>query len=252
MNFGKADNPMNLPHQFVIGKYNSIDETKPFITHELAAILVEPMQSAGGMRPASREFLAFLRQAADEVGALLIFDEVVTTRLHYHGLQGALDIQPDMTTVGKYLGGGLPFGAFGGRAEIMDQYDISGALSHSGTFNNNVFTMTAAVAAAKLITEPEIERLNRLGTRLRERANEMAQGAGLTRLYFTGYGSAVGVHSTGDEASLLLDSFYFSMLSQGIFIGRRGFIALNLMHGEESVVRFLGAVRVFLRDHFTI
>jgi glutamate-1-semialdehyde 2,1-aminomutase len=112
------------------------------------------------MRSASRGFLQFLRQAADEVGAVLIFDEVITSRLHYHGMQGALDVRPDMTTLGKYLDGGFPFDAFGGSAKFMDLFDPTatpGVLHHSGTFNNNDFTMSVAVAAADLITKDSIE-----------------------------------------------------------------------------------------------
>lgn len=240
---------MNLPHEFIVGKYNSIEETKPLMSREIAAILVEPMQAAGGMRPASREFLAFLRQAADEIGAVLIFDEVVTSRLHYHGLQGAWNIKPDMTTLGKYLGGGFPFGAFGGAAEVMDRFDSpdrATALHHSGTFNNNIFTMSAAVTASKLITASEIRRLNDMGNRFREEANEMTKRMGVTDMGFTGYGSAIGVHFDGEQAECLRDCFYFYLLSCGISIGRRGFMSLNLTLTEASIDRLLDAVSKFL------
>ncbi|KAJ5768472.1 acetylornithine aminotransferase [Penicillium manginii] len=201
MSFSTRENPINLPHQFVFGKYNDTTEaTRALVTDEIGAILVEPMQAAGGMIPARRDFLVTLRQAADEVGAILIFDEVVTSRMHYHGMQGALDIIPDMTTVGKYLGGGFPFGAFGGSAKLMSRFDSgdkSIALTHSGTFNNNIFTMTAAVAAAKLITEAQLNRLNAMGDRLREEANEILKKADFKMMSFTGYGSAIGVHFSG-------------------------------------------------------
>jgi glutamate-1-semialdehyde 2,1-aminomutase len=242
---------MNLPHDFVIGKYNDIDETRPLLTSEIAAILVEPLQAAGGMRPATREFLQFLREAATNIGAVLIFDEVVTSRLHYKGIQGAWNIKPDMTTVGKYLGGGFPFGAFGGSSKIMDRFDSSDmsiAIHHSGTFNNNIFTMTAGVAASKLITPAELERLNRLGDGFRERANTLIRNAGVDCMSFSGYGSAIGVHFAGSEASSLLDCLYFTLLNRGIAIGRRGFISLNLMHSEASIARLLEAVSCFLED----
>jgi glutamate-1-semialdehyde 2,1-aminomutase len=242
---------LNLPHEFVIAKYNSIDETRPLLTNEIAAILVEPLQAAGGMRPATPEFLQFLREAATNIGAVLIFDEVVTSRLHYNGIQGAWNIKPDMTTVGKYLGGSFPFGAFGGSSKIMDRFDSSDesiAIHHSGTFNNNIFTMTAAVAASKLITPAELERLNRLGDGFREQANILIQKAGVNCMSFSGYGSAIGVHFTGSEANFLLDCFYFTLLSRGIAIGRRGFMSLNLMHTEASMHRLLEAVSCFLEN----
>ncbi|KAJ5909708.1 acetylornithine aminotransferase [Penicillium tannophilum] len=193
LSFSAKDNPMNLPHEFVMGTYNNIDATRPLVK-DLAAILVEPLQAAGGMRPATPEFLSFLREAASQTGTVLIFDEVVTSRLDYHGLQGKWNIIPDMTTVGKYLGGGFPFGAFGGSAKIMDRFDSSDksiALHHSGTFNNNIFTMCAAVAAANLITQEELQRLNGMGDRFREQATLLIERSGFKDMKFSGYGSGV-------------------------------------------------------------
>lgn len=241
---------MNLPHEFVMGKYNDIDATKP-LTKDLAAILVEPLQAAGGMRPATPEFLSFLREAASQTGAVLIFDEVVTSRLDYHGLQGKWNIIPDMTTVGKYLGGGFPFGAFGGSAKIMDRFDSTDktiALHHSGTFNNNIFTMCAAVATATLITQGGLQRLNGMGDRFREGANLLIRNSGFKEMEFSGYGSAIGVHFTGPDSEALRELFYFMLLREGISIGRRGFMSLNLMHTEASIDRLLEAVSSFLDD----
>ncbi|KAL1848452.1 hypothetical protein Plec18170_008050 [Paecilomyces lecythidis] len=251
LSFPRKQNPLNLPHKFVIGTFDNIEDTRPLIDDQLAAILVEPMQGVGGMRLASRQFLQFLRQAANEVGAILIFDEVVTSRLHYHGLQGVMDVQPDMTTLGKYLGGGFPFGAFGGSSKLMDQFDPvvnACALHHSGTFNNNIFTMSAAVAAAQLITEDSLRMLNRLGDRLRDEANNLMQITGFHRIRFTGYGSAVGIYFMGGNADCLRECFYFSMLNRGIYIGRRGFMFLNLAHTEASVDHVLEAISAFIAE----
>lgn len=251
ISFGAERNPLNLPHEFIVGTYNNIDDTRALLNNQIAAILVEPMQAAGGMRPATLEFLQFLRHAATDIGALLIFDEVVTSRLHFNGLQGAWNITPDMTTVGKYLGGGLPFGAFGGSARIMDRFDSpdkSTSLHHSGTFNNNIFTLSAATAASKLINEAEIQRLNGLGDRLRLQANELLRQSGISHMFFSGYGSAVGIHFTGDGADSLRDCFYFFLLSRGLSIGRRGFVSLNLKHTEASIDCLLEAVKSFLAD----
>ncbi|KAJ6114637.1 acetylornithine aminotransferase [Penicillium sp. IBT 16267x] len=218
--------------KFVMGTYNDIDATRPLIEN-LAAILVEPLQAAGGMRPATPEFLSFLREAASQTGTVLIFDEVVTSRLDYHGLQGYWNIIPDMTTAGKYLGGGFPFGAFGGSAKIMDRFDSTDksiALHHSGTFNNNIFTMCAAVSAANLITQEELRRLNGMGDRFREQASLLIQDSGFKEMEFSG------------------EYFYFTLIHEGISIGRRGFMSLNLMHTEASIDRLLKAVSVFLGD----
>ncbi|KAL4885748.1 putative acetylornithine aminotransferase [Aspergillus karnatakaensis] len=251
ISFPPKPSPMNLPHQFVIAPYDNIEETRAFIDGDLAAILVEPMQGAGGMRPASRDFLLFLREAATRVGAVLIFDEVVTSRLHYSGVQGALGVHPDMTTLGKYLGGGLPFGAFGGSSKLMDQFDPAvnpSALHHSGTFNNNIFTMSAGVAAGGLITEESLESLNRLGDRVRNEANSLMQSSGFSRIRFIGYGSAVGIYFPGEDGDTLRECFYFSMLNRGINIGKRGFMFINLAHTDASVDMVVEAVSAFVAE----
>ena len=144
---------INAPFDYLIGRYNDLDAVHDLVRPcrgELAAILVEPMQGTTGCIPAEREFLAGLRALADETGAILIFDEVMTSRLAPGGLQEAHGILPDMTTLGKYLGGGMSFGAFGGRAEIMERFDPRrpDAFQHAGTFNNNVLTMNAGYVGA--------------------------------------------------------------------------------------------------------
>jgi glutamate-1-semialdehyde 2,1-aminomutase len=245
---------MNLPHDFVLGKYNDITATRKLLSRDIGAILVEPMQAAGGMRPASPQFLEFLRSAATSIGAVLIFDEIVTSRLHYHGLQGAWNVKPDMTTLGKYLGGGLPFGAFGGRAEIMSQFESTepggrAKLHHSGTFNNNVVTMSAAVAAAALVTPDKLDRMNRLGDRLRTAANDIVRESRFDTMSFTGYGSGVGVQFHGSAASIMRALFYFFVLDGGVIIGRRGFLSLNLVHTDDMVDNFLSLLKTFVERY---
>ncbi|KAJ5819364.1 hypothetical protein N7474_004955 [Penicillium riverlandense] len=253
LTFANDTNPMTLPFDFVLGEYCNIEHTRQLITSDLGAILVEPMQGAAGMLPATAKFLTFLREEASRTGAVLIFDEVITSRLHYNGLQGHFGICPDMTTLGKYIGGGFSFGAFGGRADIMSQFDpavgtpgTGRVLTHSGTFNNNVFTMTAALAGSKLVTRESLSGLNALGDGLRQRGNEIARDHEWVGIEFSGMGSAVGVHFGGSgNSEVLRDCFYFYMLERGIMVGRRGFVSLNLAHREEDVDRFLDAVRAF-------
>ncbi|EGC41092.1 glutamate-1-semialdehyde 2,1-aminomutase [Histoplasma capsulatum var. duboisii H88] len=172
----------NFPHDFVIAPYNNIDETRAIVNSlhprsSLAAILFEPMQGAGGCRTATKEFARFLRQVADEHSALLIADEVMTSRLAPAGLcVGLFGITPDIMTLGKWVGGGMSFGAFGGRREIMELYlpadpgerKGKGRLSHAGTFNNNILTMVAGFEALGIYTKERVGVLNRLGDRLRK------------------------------------------------------------------------------------
>ncbi|KAK7423061.1 hypothetical protein QQZ08_009228 [Neonectria magnoliae] len=130
----------------------------------------EQGSGAGGVIPGTPAFLQFLRDEATRLGAVLIFDEVVTPRLHINGLQGHHRIFPDITTLGKYIGGGPSLGVFGGRANLMDALDPrrESALSHSGTCNNNVFTIATGIAAAKLLAQEKILKANSLGDKLRE------------------------------------------------------------------------------------
>ena len=192
---------------------------------ELAAILVEPMLGSGGCIPGDRDFLQALREGATRCGAVLIFDEVMTSRLSPGGLQEALGIIPDMTTLGKYIGGGMSFGAFGGRADLMGRYDPRrpDALPHAGTFNNNILTMSAGLAGMTEIFTPEAAReLTALGEDLRqppERARALRVAHPST---FTGYGSLMAVHFSAtpvrtprDAAAAhqgLKELFFFDML----------------------------------------
>lgn len=254
LNFSTPTNPMNIPHEYVFGTYNDIAATQSVLSREIGVILVEPMQSSGGMRPASQEFLSFLRTAADTLGAVLIFDEVVTSRLDYHGLQGRYGIQPDLTTLGKFHGGGLPFGAFGGRKAIMDQFDTkspaSKKLHHSGTFNNNIFTMSAAVAAVQVFTKEEVDRINTLGEALRDLIHKTFLDEGLERsLIAVGVGSCVGIGFLCAAADELRDVFYFHLLSRGFWFGRRGFACLNFAHEESHIDALLHSIKDFAQQY---
>lgn len=172
---GVTQKSVNLPHEWVIGTYNDIAETQAVLstipTDSLAAIVVEPMLGNAGAIPGSLPFLQFLRSYASSHDALLIFDEVMTSRLSYRGLGHKLGIRPDMMTLGKWVGGGMSFGAFGGRADIMALFDPTkqGSLGHAGTFNNNVVSMAAGCAGCKVLNEETTMRLNELGETLKEK-----------------------------------------------------------------------------------
>src|SRR6202011_4415243 len=192
---------LNAPFEYLLGRYNDLDAVEALVRPHrgaLAAILIEPMQGTTGCIPADRSFLAGLRAMADETGALLIFDEVMTSRLAPGGLQEAHGILPDLTTLGKYVGGGMSFGAFGGRADLMERFDPRrpDAFQHAGTFNNNVLTMHAGlVGLTEIYTPGRARALNAAGERLRERLNGVARRHGLA-MQFTGLGSMLAVHMT--------------------------------------------------------
>ena len=151
---------LNVPFDFELADFNDIEGTAELIGelgNELAAVIVEPMLGAGGNIQGNREFLSMLRERTKDVGALLIFDEIKTARLGPAGVQGMLDITPDLTTVGKFIAGGLPTGAFGGRAELMARFDPrhNRGWNHAGTFNNNVCSMAAGCVAMGEVYTPE-------------------------------------------------------------------------------------------------
>jgi glutamate-1-semialdehyde 2,1-aminomutase len=252
--FKGGDAPLNVPFPYVLGEYNDADGARRLIeehAHELAAVIVEPMQGSGGVIPGDPAFLRALREATEASGVLLVFDEVMTSRLSTGGLQKVLGIRPDLTTLGKYIGGGLAFGAFGGRADLMERFDPSrpDALAHAGTFNNAVLTMAAGAAGLAVYDDAAVARLNALGDRLRDRLNAIGG-----ELCATGYGSMVGLHFTRGPVRTVHDSpeapelhalLHLHMLERGYSYARRGFVALSLPLGEDDVDGFAAAVEEF-------
>ena len=137
---------------------------------ELACVLVDPMPNRAGLAPADRAYLEALRKVTREVGALLIFDEVITFRLGYRGAQGIWNIDPDLTTLGKIIGGGFPVGAIGGHRDVMAVFDPrpgKPALPHGGTFSANPVTMRAGIAAMELLDDAAFARLDAMGQAVR-------------------------------------------------------------------------------------
>jgi glutamate-1-semialdehyde 2,1-aminomutase len=264
LGFANGGGPLNAPYPVVLAEYNDAEGTLAIIDRhagELAAILIEPMMGGGGGIPAERSFLEALRERATRHGILLIFDEVMTSRLSAGGLQARLGIVPDMTTLGKYVGGGMSFGAFGGRAELMARFDPRrpDAWAHAGTFNNNVLTMAAGVAAMGSVYTPEAaERLTRRGDRFRERLNEIGRCRGLP-VQVTGVGSIMAVHfherpirrpaDTKETPAALRALFHFEMLRSGFYLARRGFMSLSLVLAEEDYDGFSAAFERFLDEH---
>ena len=167
----------------------------------LAAVVVDPLPNRVGLMPARREFLQALREVTARHGIVLIFDEVISFRVGYHGAQGAFGVTPDLTTLGKIIGGGLPVGAVVGRAEPMAVFDPTGGsprAPHGGTFNANPVTMAAGLAAMGLLTEDVYGRLDDLGAGLRSSLAACFERAGVAG-GVTGMGSLFRLHGTDRE-----------------------------------------------------
>lgn len=255
--FAGGGSPVNAPFEYILAPYNDIEGTRALINQhaaDLAVVILEPMMGSGGCIIAEPAFLAMLREEATRVGAILIFDEVMTSRLSPGGLQAIRGIKPDLTTFGKYIGGGMSFGAFGGRAALMAMFDPrrADAVPHAGTFNNNVLTMSAGIAAlAEVYTPGAARALNARGDALRQSLNGMAARRGLP-LHWTGRGSMLCLHvmdrpprnaaeaSAGDQA--LKELLFLDLLERGFYIARRGMIALSLVVGEAELDAFEEAV----------
>lgn len=163
---------------------------------ELACVLVDPMPNRAGLAPADQAYVEGLRKVTREVGALFIFDEVITFRLGYRGAQGLWDIDPDLTALGKIIGGGFPVGAVAGRREYMAVFDPrSGkpALPHGGTFSANPVTMRAGLAAMELLDEAAFARLDDIGEAVRTGIDEAFRRTGVPG-GTVGRGSLLKIH----------------------------------------------------------
>jgi glutamate-1-semialdehyde 2,1-aminomutase len=257
--FGHGGSPLNAPFDWIVAEYNDAAGTVRLIeehAQSLAAVIVEPVQGSAGVIPGDPDFLRALRAATAAHGALLVFDEVMTSRLSTGGMQQVLGIEADLTTIAKYVGGGLSFGAFGGRADLMGRFDPSraDAFPHAGTFNNDVLTMAAGAAGLGVLTEAELARLNALGDRLRDRLNGFAAESGVA-FCASGYGSLVGLHFTDGPVRSERDVpnvpelrglLHLHMLEHGYSYARRGFVALSLPLEEADVDGFAAGVEEFL------
>jgi glutamate-1-semialdehyde 2,1-aminomutase len=255
------------PFDWLVASYNDLEGVRAALrTHgaTIAAVLVEPMLG-GGCIPGNAAFLAMLREECTARDIVLIFDEVMTSRLSPSGLQGLLGIHPDMTTFGKYLGAGNTFGAFGGRRDLMERFDpaLSNALVHAGTFNNNVLSMAGGLAGlTRVFTPSEAVRINALGDHLRERLNAIGR-AHSAPFQATGVGSLIGLHfntkpilspedadyadKAAQSAKLQLETmFHLEMIDRGYYFGRRGYISLSLPTTAADCESFAAAVDDFL------
>lgn len=262
-----SGSPLNAPFDYVMGDYNDAEGSAALIREQgdrLAAVLVEPMCGSGGCLPGSDAFLQALRDATAETGAALIFDEVMTSRLSPTGLHGLLGITPDLITLGKYVGGGLGFGAFGGRADMLAKFDPRepGAWPHAGTFNNNVFTMSAGLAGlTHVYTAERAIRLNADGDALRARLQKAVDARGLP-LVLTGRGSMMALHSgrtapmsppdAGRRNRRLVDLMHLDLIHGGIYTARRGMMVLSLPMDGGAFDSLAGAFEEFLDSRHAV
>lgn len=257
LTFKSGPSPVNAPYDVLLADYNDTEQAISLVNDNastVACVLVEPMLGSSGCIPGDPAFLAALREATSRIGALLIFDEVMTSRIGAGGLQGKLGITPDLTTLGKYIGGGSSFGAFGGRADVMEQFDPgrSGALPHAGTFNNNVLSMAAGHVGLTQVYPPEVaESHTTKGDQFRRQLAESFRAAGAP-FQVTGVGSLLAIHPTATPVRSpndlagsdprLLEVLFLDLLEFGYYMAPRGYMALSLALTPGQLAGFLRAV----------
>jgi glutamate-1-semialdehyde 2,1-aminomutase len=267
---GDADEPVGISEtaglapgtieSTVILPYNNREAVRRIVEREaanLAAIIVDPLPNNAGFPDPEPGFLPFLRELTRQHGILLIADEIISFRVGYQGASARFGFQPDLMTLGKIIGGGLPVGAVGGSAEAMSVFDPTAGkprVPHGGTFNANPVTMAAGIAAMGLWTESAVLRLEQMGDDLRQRANWALDESGLP-FKVTGQGSLFRImpkQSAGDFRSGVADAqqqvqrreLHLRLLGQGILTSPTGLGCLSTVMGEGEVTEAVEAIRV--------
>ncbi|MCB6180090.1 aminotransferase class III-fold pyridoxal phosphate-dependent enzyme [Rhodobacter sp. Har01] len=267
LTFAHGGSVLNLPFPYVFSDYNDVEGTEALLrAHKdsIGAVILEQMLGGGGCIRATDAFLKMLRRVTQEIGALLIFDEVMTSRLHFNGMQAITGVVPDLMSLGKYIGGGVSFGAFGGRAELMDRFDPTSAhaFGHGGTFNNNILSMTAGYVGLTEVLTPEASAaFNALGEELKTAMQAMIDRHGIAACT-SGHGSLFNLHflpadqltpaavEAGDQRPGKL--WHLEMMLTGQYVTPRGMIALALPHTRAETEGLLQAFDRFLTDHRSI
>lgn len=256
--------PAGFSESVLIAPYNDIETTARIADEHssgLAGIIVEPIAANCGVIPAQPGFLESLRSLADKHGALLIFDEVITGfRLTYGGFQDIINVTPDLTCLGKIIGGGLPVGAFGGRADIMDMIAPVGQVYQAGTLAGNPLAVTAGITMLRLLKSlSPYDQLAVTAQSLCETIRTAASNHGIPlmvnqtgsmfSLFFTD--SPVTTYSDVQKCSReLFNRFFHTMLEQGIYMSPSAFEAnfISTAHTNDDMQTVTNAVESACND----
>ena len=223
----------------LLGEFGNADSFEQILSArgpEIAAVFLEPVLGSSGVVPPPEGFLQRVCDAAHRTGSLLVLDEVITLRLSEGGAQKLFGVMPDLTMMGKIIGGGTPVGALGGRADLMSAFDPRerGAILHSGTFNGNVLTCSAGIASVRELTQQKIDKMEAQARRL---ADELHRAAKQAELPFSvrQFGSLMNVFfmNVAPPATIvredlkMMAQFHLAALNRGLFIAPRGLVALS-------------------------
>ena len=255
--------PAAVAADTLLARYNDLDSvTSLCASHEgtIAALIVEPIAGNMGLVPPADDFLKRLRDVCTRHGIVLIFDEVISGfRAAAGGAQALLDVRPDLTCLGKIIGGGLPVGAYGGRAEIMDMIAPAGAVYQAGTLSGNPIAMTAGIWALERLTPQLYKDLARRGATLAAGLADAARGAGVP-LQVNAFGSLLTPFFTTTAvrdytSALAADTsayarFFRAMLSRGVYPPPSQFEAwfLSAAHTDRDVRKTIAAARDAMKE----
>ncbi len=262
MTFGVPDSagiPEATTSQTLVARFNDVDEIDARFAAEgemIAAVIVEPVVGNMGVVPPQRDYLQRLRQITAAHGALLIFDEVITGfRLGWGGVQNALDIPPDLTCLGKVIGGGLPLAAVGGRADVMQQLAPQGAVYQAGTLAGNPLAVAAGLATLNGLDRPTTyDRLEELGTRLEAGLASALRRAGrrgcvnrrgsMWTLFF-GVDAVRNANEARVADARAYADFFAGMVERGVLLPPSQFEAafVSLAHSDDDVERTIVAAQ---------
>ncbi|MCK4924108.1 MAG: glutamate-1-semialdehyde 2,1-aminomutase [Spirochaetes bacterium] len=251
----------------LVGSYNDIDSVKALIeAHrgEIAAVILEPVMGNAGVIPPQEGFLEDLREVTAEEGIVLIFDEVITGfRVALGGAQELYGIEPDLTCLGKIIGGGLPVGAFGGKREIMEHLAPVGPVYQAGTLSGNPLAMALGYKTVSILKEGDIygqleDRSRRLEEGIRENLKRQKRSCQLNRvgsmmsLFFSEKPVVDFTSAMNSDRELFID-YFKSMLDEGIYLAPSPFEAsfLSASHSEEDIDETIEANGRCLREVFS-
>ncbi|MFC2017286.1 glutamate-1-semialdehyde 2,1-aminomutase [Chloroflexota bacterium] len=250
--------PLGYAQNTLVAPYNdtkAVEQLFQRYPKEIAAVIVEPVAANMGVVPPQPGFLDSLRKVTREFGALLIFDEVITGfRVAYGGTLALYDVTPDLTCLGKIIGGGLPIGAYGGRREIMEMMAPIGPVYQAGTLSGNPLAMTAGIETLKVLNHPDIySHLENKAARLEQGIAAASSKAGI-HLYISRVASlltvffasnlVVNYESAKQANTTLFSKFFHGLLSEGIYWPPSQFEAafISLAHSGEDIQLTIKAV----------
>jgi glutamate-1-semialdehyde 2,1-aminomutase len=256
--------PKSTTANTLTAPFNDLEAVKALFAEnpgEISGVILEPVVGNAGFIPPDAGFLEGLRELTQENGALLVFDEVMTGfRIAYGGAQQRFGVTPDLTTLGKIIGGGLPVGAYGGKQEIMSMVAPAGPMYQAGTLSGNPLAMTAGIKTLQLLQQPgNYERLDQITRRLTDGMLQVAQETGhvacggqISGMF--GFFFAEGpVHNYEDAKKSDLNKFarfHRGMLEQGVYLAPSQFEAgfMSLAHTEADIDRTLDAARAVMSN----